>query len=134
MKSISTGNVVLCEFVAGGENNKHVLVNAFSGDIVVGDLPARINLGLYLEFVPDRDLENELIELTVYLDRVAIVSVPVNVRFAKKSAPSLIVIQQFPVITEKDAVLKVVISQEGYRPTTALKKTISKGTFRRATV
>ena len=52
-KSLKFGNVVLCEYVAKGEKNKYTLINVFSGDVIVVDLPAKLNFGLYMEYLPD---------------------------------------------------------------------------------
>ena len=49
MKKSKFGNVVLCERVMMGEHKKHILLNTYSGDVIVNDLPANLQFGLYIE-------------------------------------------------------------------------------------
>jgi hypothetical protein len=127
MKSIATGNVVLCEFVATGGNNKHVLVNTFSGDIIVNELPARLSFGLYLEIIPDVDLGRGVIDLDLMLGKSKVASIKADILSAKKAQPALIILNQFQLGTDVETLFRVVLKQEGYRTTTALTKNILRG-------
>ena len=127
MKSIATGNVVLCEFVANAVNNKHVLVNTFSGDIIVNGFPARLKLGLYLEIIPDVDLDRGVIDLDLMLGKSKVLSIKADILSAKKAQPALIILNQFQLVTDVETLFRVVLKQEGYRTTTALTKNIFQG-------
>ena len=49
MAEIAVGNALLCEYVAEGNNGKHVLVNVFAGSVVLGEVPMDMSFGLYVE-------------------------------------------------------------------------------------
>ena len=52
-KKLKFGNVVLCEHVVAGERNKATLVNVYSGDVLVGEMPATLAFGFFCEHFPD---------------------------------------------------------------------------------
>lgn len=127
MKTIHIGNAVLCEYVARSENNKFTLVNTYSGDIIVAAMPANITLGLYLEIIPDNDTDLAKLQINLIFGRKTFANVNVEIRSAKKGIPALITITQFRLPAETDSLLKVTVSQEGYRTATAISKKLYLG-------
>ena len=113
----------LCEYVAQGAYNKHVLVNTYSGDIIVQSLPATIIFGLYIEFGrPNSGILNPEIEV--------IISGKVHLKAAMSfgsEGKGVIVVQSFAINFEKNSVLEVFVSSAGFQKTKAISRTITVG-------
>jgi hypothetical protein len=127
MKSIRFGNSILCEHVVRGEHNKQTLINVFSGDIIVSALPAKLHLGLYLEIIPDQDWDLMQVSLELLLGQTSLAQVTMEFPNAKKSYPASVSLPIFELGTDVDAIIRVMLRQEGYKDTVALKKRIFKG-------
>jgi len=123
VKQLKTGNVVLCEYVAKSEGGKFTLVNVYGGDVLVSNMPARLHLGLYIEFLPDIDGELEL-DVVMELDSQKI---EVKGALAELQKGSVAVIHlpgiQFSVNNLSE--LNVYLRSPGYRITKVLTKKIS---------
>lgn len=125
-KKITIGNALLCEYVAQGSNNKHVLVNVFAGNVVVTAVPADIAFGLFIEakrprgddaFTPEFEvLVGGKILFDVKMDGIG--SVGTTITF---------IIQQFQVRVESPCEFEVYVKAVGYQRTLALKKEITIG-------
>lgn len=122
-KKIRIGNAILCEYVAPGSYNKNVLVNVYSGDIIVQSLPATVMFGLYVEvhnpgegiFAP---------QVQVRLGGKALFKAGMSFGLTKDAN---IVVQSFPVHIEKDSVLEIFVSMAGFQTAKAISKTITVG-------
>ena len=123
-KSIRHGNVVLCEYVGQGSANKPILINVFSGDIIVSQLPANLSFGLFIEI---QRLEAKILALEVSLNRQRMVRAEMLVGYNQTGPDSTVVIPQIPIRIEKNSVLEVRAFAEGYAPTWLLKKKITQG-------
>ncbi|MGU3668201.1 hypothetical protein ACLBX9_28785 [Methylobacterium sp. A49B] len=126
-KSVRLGNVLLCDYVARGENNKFVLVNAYSGDIVVQQFPASLPFGLYCEHLPDNVGHFEL-TLDIKISGQLLFSANVALRIFEL-APQVIAIPNFLANIDSPSTIEVVITAEGYKDTVALLKSIRIGNF-----
>jgi hypothetical protein len=54
--------VIVCEDIRQEVNGKWSLMGVFSGDIVVQDFPAEIQLAFYIEYLPDSDEVGRMIK------------------------------------------------------------------------
>ncbi|MVB00187.1 hypothetical protein GN330_23345 [Nitratireductor sp. CAU 1489] len=125
-KLLKFGNAIVCEFAAKGERNKHTLVNVFSGDIVVQQMPARLHLGLYVEYLPEVE-GNQDISLRIKLDEKVFAKFQVKFKELSAKSPTAIVIQAMQVGIDNDAVFSVEAESQGYRNTKVLSKRIYQG-------
>ena len=124
MKKLRLGNVLLCDYVSPGHGNKHVLVNTYTADIVVTEFPVRMQFGLYAEIFLDPDQPRSLqVDILVGKKRV----IEIQAEFADDGGghPALLAIPIFTAVAERETTLQIVLSCEGYRKTTAIRKTIS---------
>lgn len=53
-------NFLLCDMVVVDVHNKHTLVGVYSNDIVVAEMPVRLPIALYGEFVPAQDGDHQI--------------------------------------------------------------------------
>tara|TARA_R110002074_G_scaffold384791_1_gene565649 strand:- start:568 stop:939 length:372 start_codon:yes stop_codon:yes gene_type:complete len=120
---------MLCEYVARGDRNKHTLINIFSGDVVVGDWPAHLVFGVYLEIIPDTETPID-IRLEIKLGRRKMVEAVINLKNQRLNTPAVFALPQFPIQIEEDSRLNIFISGIGehqYRRKKILSKRIFKG-------
>jgi len=121
MATIRFGNVILCEHVVKGENNKHTLVNTYSGDIVVSSMPARLNLGLYVEMMSDVD---SALTMEVYRGDDVVLTGEFTVARKATSAPAVLIVPIFGFAADTEDSIKVTLRADGFRRTTVLEKRI----------
>lgn len=124
MKSLKFGNVVLCDVVAPGHAGKFNLVNAISGDVIVGVLPANVRFGLYMEVELPSD-ENAKLNLEVIFDGEIIVGGMAELVEGQRKG--VVAIPMFPIKVEKDGILEAFVSAPGYKRSRALRRKIFKG-------
>lgn len=125
MPKLKITNALLCEHAVAGANNKHTLINVYSGDIVVATLPATLTFGLYV----DISVETSPAEMTIDMKMDGRVFATIGATFPKPSTSqgSTLVIPLIQAGIDKDLVFEVVAKAEGYSPTTLIKKRIYKG-------
>jgi hypothetical protein len=126
MRKSSFGNVVLCERVFQGENNKHILCNTYSGDIVVQEFPARFPLSVYLE-IKSSKIGDEEIKVEYLVDNKTVIEGVATAKSEKLGQIVVMIVPMFMAAFEKDGAIKVRVTQEGMAPTMALNKTVTKG-------
>lgn len=124
-KKLTFGNVVLCEYVGQGSNNKHILVNTYSGNIIVGSLPSDLTFGLYAELLQPPGHPIDKIEVAMSMGGEVFMR-GVGLLPAAHEA-SVFIIPLFQISVKQPGNLEVVFSADGYAPTTVLKKSISVG-------
>lgn len=126
MKKSSFGNVVLCERVFQGENNKHILCNTYSGDIVVQELPATVPLSVYLEVKSSKN-GDETINVEFLVNNETMIGGSAT---AKSEKPGQIVVMILPMFMagfDRNSTIKVRVTQDGMQPTIAMTKTVTEG-------
>lgn len=124
MPKIKHGNVVLCEYVGQGSGNKPILINVFSGDIIVSRIPADLQFGLFIELAPGQKIE--IITIEMVLDAKMVVRAEMLVAAPSRTGSALI-IPQVPVRVERDSVFKIRALAKDYFPTIILQKRIFQG-------
>ncbi|WP_026379030.1 hypothetical protein [Afifella pfennigii] len=125
-RALKFANAILCEYAARGDRKKHTLVNIYSGDVVVRSFPARLQFGIYAEFVPQSEETIEL-SLDVVLGEQRLATIEVGVTNHKAGLPTPILVSSMQVNVEKEARLELVARRPGYRKTVVLSKRIFQG-------
>jgi len=126
MRKSSFGNVVLCERVFQGENNKHILCNTYSGDIVVQSLPATVPLSVYLEVKSSR-VGDESINVEFLVNNQTVIGGSAIARSEKVGQIVVMIVPMFMANFDRNSTIKVKVTQEGMQPTYAMTKTVTKG-------
>lgn len=112
-KGLSFGNVILCDYAALGYGNKHILVNCYSGNIVVQAFPARLGFCLYLELLEgQRDCDSITLELCIGKDKLAEIAVVIQER--DPDEPSAVVVPTFTLSLERPCDFIVWASSLGF--------------------
>lgn len=116
---------MLCDYVVAGVGGKHTLINVYSGDIIVSELPANLFLGTYLEIDPGFEARSLDIEVRIEGKKV------VGMRAGAGEGQPLpiptgiaLVLPQMQLQIPSDVLLEVIATADGYAPTTALSKRI----------
>jgi hypothetical protein len=126
LPKIKFGNVILCENAIEAVRKKYVLVNVYSGNVIIDSYPAKLSLGLYAEHVPDGDTP-----LTIELELVAnselVAKISVYVEGQKKGIVGVILIPQFDLSLLKDTTFQVFAVSNGHRKTKILEKLLFQG-------
>lgn len=117
-------NALLCEHVVMGANKKHTLINVYSGNIIVGQLPANLTFGLYVEMAagspPEMDVE-------LRMDGKPFGKIVAQFPGNHMEQQSNLVVPLIQVGIDKDLTFSVVATADGYANTTLIKKRISIG-------
>ncbi len=122
-RSLKFGNVVLCEFVAKGENNKFVLVNTFSGDVIVTAFPATLNFGLFAERRPN-EVGNQSVSLDFLLNGKPFAELRVDAEVKDLESPICIVLPTFQFTVKEETLFEVFAKGVGFSRTKVLSKQI----------
>lgn len=118
-------NAIACEYIAQGSNGKHTLVNCFSGDIIVAELPAIIVMAFYIEVVPNT-IGNTDVEIQVRLGKKTLAKIEAVFDFEPPKM-GLVVLPPLPIKVPERSELRVILTPKGGRSITAIRKTISEG-------
>lgn len=120
MPNVNVGNAILCEYVGQGSNGKHVLVNVYSGDILVDELPADINFAVYLEVITGV----EKIDVELVLGGTTFMRGSAISEHANENQTTVFALPLFQLNVKEPAAIEVFLSAEGYDRTLALRKSI----------
>jgi hypothetical protein len=123
MKNYKLGNVIVCEHIVQGLNNKHTLINIYSGDILLQEFPANLLLGFYTEFLPS-DSGNASLELSISLGKKEVIRGEAEVKF-EKGKPALLVLPATPFKIENACKMRVMVAVNGDKPICIVQKSIS---------
>lgn len=89
------GNALMCDYVATGANNKHVLVHTYSGDVVVAEFPATLQFAFYVEIFPTKSgITNFNVEVLVGSEAVAGGMVVLDIQERAVPHPAVIILPQ----------------------------------------
>lgn len=124
-KSLKFGNCIVCEYIAKGEKNKHILINAFSGDIIVADFPALLRIALYVEFFPPIKEQIETI-FEMQLNQEIIAKLVAKTSATELGIPGVIEVPAMELSIGKDALFSVFAHCQGYKRTKVISKKIYK--------
>ena len=122
-KSIRFATVAICDFATKSERNKHTLVNVYSGDIVVAEMPADLHFGFYAEaFLPDEPLDRIELELRLGDKEIARAQFRLSERADNKMA--VLLIPAFRLTAEAEGDFEIIATAEGYVRSSILTKSI----------
>lgn len=124
-KKIQIGNAILCEYVAQGSNNKHVLVNVYSGNVIAGKLPAELTFGLYAEIIQPVGSPIDKLDLELVLGGKTFMRGVATLPGAQETSLFILPMFQIPIAEPGD--FEVFFSAAGFSRTRVLKKSISVG-------
>lgn len=129
-KKIQIGNALLAEYVGQGNRNKHTLVNVYSGDIIVKEIPAELAFGLYIEMLrPALDSVPEEFDLTLNFDSKTVFKATARMSFKDDSKTAVFMIPMFQLPVPNDGQLEVVIVAKGFQKATVISKRIYQDVF-----
>jgi hypothetical protein len=124
-KKIQIVNAILCDFVGRGYSNKHILVNAIAGNVRVSSFPADVGFGIFIELDVRKSRPEKLVfEIAIDGER-AIQGAGDLTSMGASEISASIVIPRFDFRLEKESLLEVILTAEGFPPTTAISKMIS---------
>jgi hypothetical protein len=133
MNKIKSGKAIVCEYVAQGSHGKHTLVNAYSGDILVQDLPAAIPLAFFIELEFEGAGGNSQLKVNVLLGGKSKAQAEAEIQ-VESGKPGILVLQQAAFQIDGATDIKVTMSMDGARAITLVRKTISQGNIPGLTV
>ena len=126
MKKLKLGNAVLCEHVVQGASNKHILINTYSGDIVVDAIPGQLMFGIYIEVeLPRNDTNSILIDMAY--NGTTQVSARAVMVAGKGGDRGVVVLPLVPISIEAPGIFEVTLSSPGFARTIAVRKSITEG-------
>lgn len=117
------GNVVVCEYIVEGANNKHTLINTYTGDILVKEFPASIAVAFYIEFIPVQDYHGEL-EITLLVGKKVAMKGAAELDFTA-GRPSVMAIPMGLITLSKAEKFRLLIGVKDARPLKAVEKSVS---------
>lgn len=123
MKPFKIGNVIMCEYIVEGVNNKHTLINTYAGDILVNEIPAQIPIAFYMEFIPTVS-RTEHLKMRILVGGTEAVGGIAQVEF-EAGRPAILVISMGLLRVEKPTSLRVFIQSGEERPIKVLERKIS---------
>lgn len=118
-------NIVLCDLIIRDVSNKHSLIGVYSGDILTSEMPARLRLALYTEFLPPEDGEFS-IQIDIKLEGKRFARGEVEVKDAVAGVAAGIALSGFELRTDVPVQLDVTATVNGSKPQFILKKKIMK--------
>jgi hypothetical protein len=125
-KTIKLGNVILCDYVARGENNKHILLNVYSGDVLFTQFPPVVAFGLYIEYFLDTS-EKIGVTFVVKANGDNLIEGATEFGPTVDGQYAVLAIQQFPLtLSGADTTLEVWLSAPEFRAVRAIQKRVRK--------
>ena len=115
-------NAVLCEDVRQEIGNKRSLMGAFSGDIIAAEMPAHIQLALYVDFKRNNPDEEVALDVAFLVDDSQIVKF--RAKLERGSECATLVIPKGIVQFDKDGVFSVKITPDNQKEEEILRKVV----------
>lgn len=122
MTKIKLGNAIVCEFIVQGLHGKVTLINNYSGDIFVSNVPAQMPLAFYVELFSDQT-ETRNGNISLYLNKKKIANMEASFVFVD-SQPNVVLSPTAFITIDEPCTLKMVINVDGLKPVTAITKLI----------
>lgn len=117
-KKIRVGNAMLCEYVTRGSLNKHILVNAYSGNVVFKALPREFGFGLYIEVLGEQEFS--ALAMSIRLSGTEIASL--SAEPPDTEGFGTLIVPMIQTRIEAPTTLEVYLSAPRYATTLALSK------------
>lgn len=115
MKQFKVQNAIACEYVSQGAGGRHTLLNVYTGDTLVHQVPALIPIAFYIELMPDKS-HPPLIKVAVLKNNDKMAEIEAKFEFVEGHVGVLVIPQMgWPI--SADTEVKVVASGRGMRST-----------------
>ncbi len=126
MPQLKIANAHWCDHASLSAGNKYTLLNIYSGDIILSEIPATIMLSAYIEIISpfSGDL---VIRLDYVLNGKSIAFITANASGLIKGEVGVLILPPMPIPIPSDGDLRLTASVEGFSKTTILKKKIIVG-------
>lgn len=125
MNKLKKFNVTACEYVAEGSHGKHSLINVYTGDILIQDMPGAIKLSFYLELLFQNAGKSHL-RVEAFFGKKMVFGMEANIEL-EANKPAVIATPQFAFQIEEANKLRIFATIDEGRKTTILEKNISQG-------
>ena len=125
-RKLNFGSVLLADYVAQGHANKITIVNAYSGDVILNQMPSTVGFGIYLELNFREGIAPESLGFEIVLDDKKVVAGRAAGAIGSGD-PATIAIPYFSCTVERETFLELYVTADGYARTRALRKAIRKG-------
>lgn len=123
--SITFPTVLLCDYVSKDVYNKDNAIGIYSGDIIVGDFPARMRLSLYVIGVAHEDGDHH-IQLSFSLGGDEIAKAELDVKTTAEHGQSSFAIQNFELSVIENTELQIFAQVDNEKRSLLLAKKIYK--------
>lgn len=121
--AIKLGNVILCEHIVEGKNNKHTLINVYSGDILMSEFPGHIPVAFYIELLPGPPISSH-VEIKLMLGKKQVMRGGADISISAINT-SVMAIPMGLLMIESPTALRLMVTADGAKPLKALEKKIS---------
>ena len=119
-------NIILCETIIIDVHSRPTLVGVYSGDLIVGDLPTRLRLSLYSEFIPSKVGQHK-IQLKITMGGKEFANLNIEADANKVGLPANVISPPMEIGIDKDIDLEISASIDGEDAGVILSKQIFKG-------
>lgn len=124
MKPLKVGQALICEYVAEGARGKHTLINVYTGDIRIKQMPATFPIGIFVEIIPQPDQPSEF-EIEVLIDEKLHGKLVGEFGEFELGKSALVAVPQLPITVKENSTVKIVATCPGFKRTTAIEKKIT---------
>lgn len=119
-------NALLCDHASVSSGNKHTLVNVYSGDLLLGEIPANIMLSAYLELLAPVSGTMDL-KVSYKLNSKPIASINAHAEGLVKGALGVLVLPSIPMAISSTGILTLEIEAPGSPKSIVIKKNVMVG-------
>lgn len=116
-------NMIVAEYIVEGVNNKHTIINVYSGDILLSEIPASIPIAFYIEMKSSRDYSGT-ISIKLMLGKKVAMEGGANVEL-RAGNPAVMAIPTGLIALKSPTTMKLFIGIEGERPMKVVEKKFS---------
>lgn len=121
---VKISNVLLCEHLVPGLGNKQTLINVYSGDIVVAELPAKLFLAIYAEYSSNSD-DAFTVLVEIMINKKPFARLRFDVDAGRQQG--VMAIPNMELGFDREVTLEVRAAAEGERARTILSKKVFRG-------
>lgn len=116
-------NMLVAEYIVEGKDNKHTIINTYSGDVLVSDFPASIPVAFYMEAKPLKDYSG-MLSIKLMLGRDVAMEGGAHVDL-RTGSPAVIAIPTGLIKLKSATTMKLYVGIDGEAPIKAVAKKFS---------
>ena len=113
-------NSLTCEHIVESADKKHTLINTYAGNILLTEIPGRIFIAFYIEFISNVEQEIDA-EIALYLGRKAAMKGETKLKFDGVN-PLVLTLPSGVLQVKKPVTLKLIITPTGEKPSKLIEK------------